>query len=351
MNWEHGSELVLPASLAGERCRDPWAEAGRYYGSGRDALRDLLRHGRRQHGWQRLRVPYYFCQHVAESAARELPVVGYFDSPELNAPADRELDVETGDVVLVPNYFGHRTARWRLSVEKAWIVEDHTHDPWSEWATASSADYAIASLRKTLPLPDGGVLWSPRQLPLPTQPSPTPERTLASLQKFQAQILKSLYLQGAAVAKETFRQLATQGEANLAGGQVSGMPAGTRSLLDALPTHSWRARRACNHSFLKEQLSELGWRVLPVEEGGVPLSLIVVLSTSEQRATLQAELVRRRIYPSVLWPLDKPRVGDIPGVARSFASRMLCLACDARYDEAHLHRLVDELAASWTSLG
>jgi hypothetical protein len=40
------------------------------------------------------------------------------------------------------------------------LVEDHSHDPFSPWAVGSSADYAFCSLRKTLPVPDGGLLWS-----------------------------------------------------------------------------------------------------------------------------------------------------------------------------------------------
>ncbi len=350
MAWEHGSELVLPLSLAGGQSPTPWGAAGNYYGSGRDALRDLLRHGATVHGWKRLRVPFYFCQHVAQSAALELPVVGYTDTPELKEPDERELDVARGDVVLVPNYFGQRTSRWRLRGLQAHVIEDHTHDPWSEWAVDSTADFAIASLRKTLPLPAGGVLWSPSGRALPRQPSVTEERELASLRKFQAQSLKALYLRGASVPKQTFRELAVDAEAHIASGAISGMPAGTRSLLDALPTESWRRTRERNHAFLLERLSTLGWSVLPGEAGSVPLSAVVVFPSPVQQSALRAQLVARNIYPAVLWPLEHSVIPDIPYSARSFASRMLSLACDARYREEDLQRLVKELAAAANAL-
>ena len=67
-------------------------------------------------------------------------------------------------MVVGVNYFGVREAEpwqaWRERTECI-LVEDHAHDPASAWATTSTADYAFSSLRKTLPVPDGAILWSP----------------------------------------------------------------------------------------------------------------------------------------------------------------------------------------------
>src|SRR5690606_7795309 len=144
----------------GHRTLGAWETAdaqGRLYGSGRDALRALLRHGKTQLGWQRLLIPSYFCQDVAASFTRELPTEVYVDRPGLR-PDERAIATREGDAVLNVNLFGFRTAQWAFKLPGVAVIEDHTHDPWSAWAATSQADFAVASLRKTLPLPDGGVL-------------------------------------------------------------------------------------------------------------------------------------------------------------------------------------------------
>ena len=74
------------------------------------------------------------------------------------------------DVVLAVNYFGVRAGEpWQQWREKhaCVLLEDHSHDPVSGWAQSSRADYAFSSLRKTMPVPDGAILWSPLGHPLP----------------------------------------------------------------------------------------------------------------------------------------------------------------------------------------
>ena len=64
-----------------------------------------------------------------------------------------------GDAVLAVNFFGAGTGTGWADQRAAadWLlVEDHSHDPFSPWAVGSNADFAFSSLRKTLPVPDGG---------------------------------------------------------------------------------------------------------------------------------------------------------------------------------------------------
>ena len=67
------------------------------------------------------------------------------------------------DIILVCNHFGisEQSLFDSLIDSPSLIIEDHTHDPWSPWSFGSRASYCFSSLRKTLPLPDGSVIWSP----------------------------------------------------------------------------------------------------------------------------------------------------------------------------------------------
>ncbi len=103
-----------------------------------------------------------------------------------NSPCDKVVlptSVRKGDVLFIVNFFGLKAAG---DYEKARelgipVIEDHSHDPWSQWAIHSKADYVLVSLRKTLPIPDGGAIatadtdsktWTGSQLLFQIAPSP-----------------------------------------------------------------------------------------------------------------------------------------------------------------------------------
>ena len=180
IRWEHGSEFHwpdIPNSVAAE---PPWADRRTLFGCGRDALRALVEHGRAHFGWQRLWMPSYFCQEVVAAAKTSIELATDLDGPG-SVPDFGDVHVRRGDAVFIVNYFGLRSSI--VPPAGAAIVEDHTHDPWSEWSRRSVADFCLVSLRKTLPVPDGGLVWSPRQHVLPPVRAVTPERAIASSNK------------------------------------------------------------------------------------------------------------------------------------------------------------------------
>ncbi|MDP6946980.1 MAG: hypothetical protein QF464_22715, partial [Myxococcota bacterium] len=308
--WAHGSEfhwplLTSPATAAA--LPSPWAAAGVLSGSGRDALRLVLAHGRRVHGWRRLWVPSYLCQDVvAALVGTGLPCVLYADAPTQSGPDSSTLEPTAEDVVLLVNYFGLRGPE-PLALGDAAIIVDHTHDPWSPWAIDGTVDYAVASLRKTLPIPDGGVLWSPKGLALPDAPPLTTRHAAAAEAKWKAMRLKGHYLAGEMVAEEDFRGLALEGEAAMGEGEVSGIHPATATRLGDFPAAGWRERRRRNHHVLAEALEGLdGLTVLSPRPDGCPFSGVLVFDAADQRERVRQALVAARSHPSVLWPMDAP---------------------------------------------
>jgi hypothetical protein len=339
--WETGSEyhwLGLGAPQETEPA--PWS-SGLLVFSGRDALRLLLRHGVEARGWHRLWVPEYYCQHVAAALVRpDLELLPYPDHPLRSAP---DLpDGRPGDAILVMDYFGLRGAVHAPRRDSVEIVEDHSHDPWSPWARTSTADFCIASLRKTLPLTDGGVLWSPLGHRLPPAPRLTAQRRTAAATKLSAMILKALYLDGHQVDKAAYRALALRGERGLATPGISSMSDVAGALLRSFPAESWQRARAANHVLLGLIVKEVGWaRVLaPADGAGVPFSVVVVLDSPERRERVRLRLFAADVYPAVLWPLEKTVVA-VGHEARELSRRTLSIHCDGRYGAADMRRVAD----------
>ena len=185
-----------------------------YYADGRQALIHLYR----SQGWQRLWVPEYFCYDVVASLRETgLELRFYTDYPDDHDDSKTLENIQRNglfrptDAVMRVNYFGTRSYR---SPEKLMVpvVEDHTHDLIGDWALRSNADWCIASLRKSLPIPEGGMLWSPVGLRLPEQPALSDENEKIAAIRWEAMKLKADYLEGRFGDKEAFRKKFTETE-------------------------------------------------------------------------------------------------------------------------------------------
>ena len=281
-----------------------------------------------------------------------MTVIAYPDSPCRPAPDLSFCSFQPGDVFFVVNYFGLRGPETLtgLDLGPAELVEDHTHDPWSAWAATSTAAYCIASLRKTLPIPDGAVLWSPRGVSLPDRPPLMPLRQRTAEKKLAAMALKRRYLAGEPVAKDVFRRLQIDGEGGLAGGAVSAASPILERLLPTLPWDRWRQRRAANHRYFRQALGELETlRVLtaPADNGSCPFAAVVRFDDPARREQVRAAMIARSMYPAVHWPIGGGAERHAPeqanadqAEAEQLSHCLLSLPCDFRYETSDLNRVV-----------
>lgn len=331
-----------------ERFESPWKSDGLFFGSGRDAIKAILFFGMASMGWKRLWVPAYFCQKVVGALLGTGINVQCYPSwfPGQKGETGSPTTVIKGDVVLVVNHFGLKSEinpGFDISNAEA-IIEDHTHDPWSSWAFHSKADYCVASLRKTLPVPDGGVLWSPRNQRLPVLPPLTEEHRRAAGNKLEAMELKELFLTGQITDKSRYRTLSLSGEANLCGRNVSAISEWTAQKLGEFPVFEWREARKRNHEMLRQALSSLKWvhvvssHVMP---GTVPFSCVLLFDSAERREFVRTKLIEASIYPAILWPLEKPAVQGIPAEHTDASRRMLSVHCDMRYSTQNMSFIAD----------
>jgi len=337
--------VELPPAEAA--CAQPWA-TGQLLGSGRDALRSLARHGRNARGWSQLWIPAYLCQEVVSAVVGEELAVRVY--PDLPGQPLRLPEFTAGDALLVVNTFGLRSRQAFDLPGGVDLVEDHTHDPTSAWAGASRADFAVASLRKSLPVPDGGALWSPQGHPLPAKVGVTQERRLAAAAKRAAMELKAKYLAGEPVDKAQYRKLALEGEAGMASGQVSAITEETSAQLTSFPFRWWRDRRRVNSAFMRARLSGLaGISVLQPDAGDcVPFSVPITFERLEARDRVRAALAERRVYTAILWTLEET-ARPVPDDAIDLSRRLVSLHCDGRYGRGDLERvsaILEELLES-----
>ncbi|WP_430782631.1 hypothetical protein [Actinoplanes sp. G11-F43] len=276
-----------------------------------------------------LHVPSYYCMGVAEFLAQRMPISWYRHLP--GGPDLTTLHVADGDVVLSQNLFGAEDGTvwddWMLAHPRVAVIEDHSHDPFSSWACSSTASYVVASLRKTLPLPDGGLLWSPRGLDLPEPAGPASD---GAALKLAAMLLKGAWREGRPVPRQRFRELQQQGEQRLLGsaGPASAVTAASLPILDISGVRSSSAL------YSAEVAAALG-----VKAGGFRVQLL--LPSSSSRDALLGHLAAQGIFAPVHWRQDRTGFWSGDPLAADLADRTLTLPVDHRCGPADLRRIAE----------
>src|SRR5438105_9613464 len=235
-------------------------------------------------------LPTFLCPEIAHFCRKVAILREYRDDCRWPEPDWCSLRPGDGDMVLAVNYFGVRGAEpwrdWSTRNPGSVLIEDHTQDPLSSWAINSLADYAVCSLRKTLPVPDGAMLWSPSGRSLP--PIPHQGCWQGSFVKLGAMLYKKQYLEGTVPAsiKSRYREWQLVGEQQLSETEISTMSPVAEAILSRGIPKSWRECRMQNARILLSQLSLLKV-AQPVftswPEGHAPFDVPLVFPSQSER--------------------------------------------------------------------
>lgn len=349
--WEVGSEYEWPLNAhwlrPGARSTGVFPEPNLLRGSGHEAILTALRSASADRPIHRLLVPSYYCQTVIDTLRFDgIKVERYHGGPFDNQLDLNGKEIKEGDAVLVVNYFGlNHNFPGEEAVEGAVIIEDHTHDPLSQWAQSSVAHFCIASLRKTMPIPDGGIVWSPKRYSLLGGSSCTNQHQEAVGSKLASALMKSMYLKGQLSDKTAFRTLAVNAERILSFGKYSsGISEFSRDILPFMPVRQMREERKRNWQYLFEYLSNKEWvRVMaPESEHAVSCAAMVVFETESMRNDFCNYLIKYNVFPVVLWDQSNPSSvasGQIPAKHRSLGERILGIPCDFRYSLEDMEKI------------
>ena len=328
---EFGSDFhyIEPRGSRGGALRDFFPSAN-YYADGRQALIHLYR----SQGWQRLWVPEYFCYDVISSLKEAGLILSFYaDYPDYNEDGNTLESIQKNgyflptDAILRVNYFGTRSYRGpdKLNIP---IVEDHTHDLLGSWAINSHAHWCIASLRKSLPVPEGGILWSPIGLRLPEAPAASEENERIAAIRWEAMGLKARYLAGEQIDKAAFRAGFVDTEEYFDKAEVCSLDHKSTKYLMSFDIRDWYERKRENWKLLKDIKKDSVRVILPENMGCYPFSLVLLFVSIDERERVRKELIAHQVYPAVLWSIPHC-LAD--GELFQFSRGMLSIHCDGRY--------------------
>jgi hypothetical protein len=300
-----------------------------FFGCGRYAINHLIKYYLNIGEWKNIFIPEYYCYKVVKSISETgIGIKFYGDYPL--ADDDNiisNIHFEKGDVLLRMNYFGLRDYRNNTNIPVP-VIEDHSHSLFSNWAQNSNADWCVASLRKTLPIPDGGIIWSPKKVVDIGLPKQNSQHELLSKKRMEAMKLKSSFLKNKPkIRKEIFLQKFKQTENSFEVNNISSISTVSRSVILNLPNNLDVCKQR-NFDLMTSMIDQTELSIVIGDSKEVPFSLILLFNLKEKRDEVRSYLINYKVYPVVLWGIDNE---DAKYEISDFSGRMLSIPIDFRY--------------------
>lgn len=255
----------------------------------------------------------------------------------------------TNQTILVYiNYFGMQSIsesdlrRVKQKFPSCILVEDRTHDLLVDRVPGFAADYKVASIRKWLSIPEGGLLWTKRGIHADCS---TLDSNFVDVRMTTFK-LKSEYLaSGEDRVKSKYRRLQNEASCMLDGERtVYGMSDISRQILRNIDFNKLIAVRQKNVSILKSHLQPLAnsglIRFVADDPEKSTLYFPILLPNEETRDMVQKLAASSNVYCPVIWPIPYEATVVCETAGRT-AKRMLGIPCDQRYDINDMHTISD----------
>lgn len=207
------------------------------------------------------------------------------------------------------------------------FIEDRTHNLIWESQRVFEADYVMASLRKWINIPDGGVLWSRRRL----ENEVLGEDILFAKTRLKAQIMRNSYLQnGDEELKTEYRKIFSNVSRIIdKEREPAKMSAYSYALVRQVDWNFVRDRRKKNSEKLSEILQKCDIKLIQKESGKSDLYVPFFITDREKKQSLLSD---KGIFNTIIWPLSNEQKNVCP-TAEYTEKYMLAAPCDQRYCE------------------
>ena len=295
-------------------------------------------------------LPAYCCWSMALPFEATGWTVEYYplnDNLTVNVPqlvaAIKELNPQT---VLVMNYYGFSSTDAAVKAikdtdESIMVIEDFTQCLFSVLEIINpSVDCYVASVRKSLGVPDGGVVLSRRELNMDLL---SEERTAFVEYHVEAGIKKMCYLYSAEASdKQRFRNLQAAAGAEIkADYHLYRISQEAMAIIEHTDVETVKYARQKNYEHLY-QLVKGNKNFTVLFAPGDNLSPFMFVANSIQRDALQSALAKQGVYCQVIWPLtDKAK--KVCPVSKWMEETMLAIPIDQRYNFDDIEEMAERI--------
>lgn len=329
---------------------------------GRSALGLLYQYIIAESGRRDVKVllPSYICDSVLKVFPKE-NIVFYDLKEEFVINEDSIVNlIESGDfdngIFYLMHYFGNLVSNEILERIKVLcldhymtIIEDTTHSIFTLPCTIG--DFCIASLRKWMAIPEGGVVYS--RNPLPDEWNKLSHAHASH--KIEAMVLKNLFLEhakaytdleGMEFVNYAYRKIFVNEEIN-AGKEVQGISDLSKFILKAQNIDEIKNARKNNYQHLSKRLQDSGIflyneKKCDYMEELVPFTAILLLDEKNSRDSLRGYLEEHKIYCAVHWIIGNEKQLGFSNT-KKWSERLISLPIDQRYGTKEMDYLANNV--------
>ena len=296
-----------------------------YYASGRAALYQILCSLAPHHC--KIWLPDWLCHSRVVAVVKAGFEYCFYELDEQFKATLNALDkcgFKDGNVVLMVNYFGLQDLTdTAMAIKEAFpnsvVIED---DVQAYWVFSEKdnpyADYCFTSLRKSLAIPDGGLVKTTRPMPIVNGCN-----TFSPLKLKAGQMKLNRGQEG--LKDEDYLTLYEEGERRIDDNYDSVMSDTAKRLYACLDMHHAKQQRQVNAACIIKGLQELGIKpLIPVLDDVVPLFVPIYL---ENRDEVRRRMFQNEVFCPIHWPLEGMPVKK----GKEMAVHELSLIVDQRY--------------------
>lgn len=302
----------------------------------------ILEHRTIEHIW----LPNYYCPYVKNWLEQEFSTIKYYDVDPFDANSQVNWSsFSASDLVIINNYWGLKETSIPKS-ERPLVIEDHSHGWLSKGCVESTADFCISSLRKTLPIPLGGIAWKPINgacdIPLKSLKKTSITKETNPMIESWDLINKAMTIKASCINKEekiAFLLAYSQGETLLRN---------TQEIVTLLLEHENIIREHLFKDFNSYKRNNLlvikkilePSKMFKVVSGGedFPFGLLLAFKDWEMLSNFKQFLITKNIYPAELWPQNR--------IVQEYKF-LLNIHIDFRYNEEDL-KFMSKIINQWT---
>lgn len=321
-------------------------------GSGRDAIEVVIKLLKKNNKY-RVLLPTYTCDTVINPFLNNNFDIHYFhidDSYRVKAEEFKKLveQVEP-DVILFHTYYGFdgfceiRKELQHYKNQGIVIIEDMTQSLFGKM-DFKYANFFIGSLRKWLPITDGGFIFSEKGYNCKDVFENLEVNTEFVDFKNRAMKLKQKYIQEENNNKDEFLQLHRKAEKVLDEKQsIYKMSLSAINQIKNLDIANIRRKRNENYLFLKNNINNISWieDTMPLEENLVPIYYPILIKN--KRTYVQNNLISKGIFLPILWPIPNQVTELMDSSEMTIYNCMLAIPCDHRYCVEDMKSIIDNL--------
>ena len=312
--WENNKGKLIDKELFGAYCLR----------SGRDALKAIAR----EYEPSTVFLPALACLSMVFPFELYGHRVKYYKlNPDYSIDLDSLEISEEQSIFLYMDYFGRnaisdaKLEKLRQK-EKIVFIEDRTHSFIWDKVSDFKPEYIIASLRKWVAVPDGGLLWGRVSKPFGVDMS-------FAATRLKAQCMRHEYLQrGDEALKTEYRRIFSTVSDIMDEDEPSAMSAYSYEIAKNTDWNEIRRVRRRNSEALTKVLQSSPYLTLVQDKPG--LSDLYVAFITPFRDEVQNRLSAEGIFNTVIWPLSDEQKKACC-IAKYTAEKMLAAPCDQRY--------------------